>query len=278
MTGAHVPADTPGLHAIRAGLGPTTLTAPGPGYVVVRTPSRPDFLDGNALHVEEAVDVTSLDHWLRAFDERLRHLPDIAHQELCWETDLSLPDAGAYTDRLAAAAAERGLELARLTLMELGEAVRPMVPLTQGVQVVRATDEKHWFGVRGLHVSDEPGTPGAFWTWRMEQYAELARTGRGASWVAYRFGIPAATASVLAADGSGVASVESVITHPVHRRLGLASHLVAVAAATHRREHPGDRIALLADHGSDAERMYARLGFRPTGTVWIALRRPPAGR
>lgn len=264
----HAPTGAPGLRSVRAGLGPATVVSPGAGHLALQTPSRQDFRDGNALHVGELVEASSLQRWLWTFEQRLRHLSQLRHVRLDWESDATLPEPAAYATRMRRAVAEHGLELTRCTVMEAARELRPLVPLTEGVEVVRADRDEHWYGVRALNVSNAPAEPGSFWTWRTEQLRALARAGQGRSWLAYRFGIPVATVSVLAGGEGGLAGVEGVITHPVHRRLGLASHLVAVAATSHRAEHAHDRILLLVEHGSDAERLYGRLGFHPCGTVW----------
>jgi GNAT superfamily N-acetyltransferase len=272
------PAGTPGLRSLRASFTPRTLVATGPGHLVLQTAGRQDFHEGNGLHVDELVDVGSLDRWLQAFDERLAHLPGVGHITVRWETGADFAAAGAYATRMAAAVADHGLELDRMTVMELGDDVVPMVPLTAGIHAVRATSDPHWWGARALHISGYPETPAEFWTWMVDQQRSVVEAGAGVAWLAYRFGTPVGTAAILR-DGRGLASIDGVITHAVHRRLGVASHLVAVACAAYRDGHPDERIVLLADHGSDAERLYARLGFRAVGTVWGAVGRAlPAGR
>lgn len=260
------PADTPGLRALRASLTPVTLVAAGPDHRVLQTAWRQDFRDGNALHVDGVVAPDELGRWVQAFDERLGHLPGIEHVQVRWETDAGLAEAGAYAQELTAAARARELEVERSTVMELSGSPRPLVPLTEAVDVVRAERDEAWWGVRALRISDAGGGV-EFAAWRTGQLRELAEHGGGAAWLAYRFGVPVATAGVWR-DRAGVAVVDDVITHAVHRRLGIASHLVAVACESHRETFPDDRLLLLATHGSDAERLYARLGFVAVGTVW----------
>ncbi len=259
--------DTPGLRSVRASLSPATELLRGPGHVALVTPSRRDFHEGNALHVEEPVDAGDLDRWLAAFEERFGHLAGVDHRRVLWETGPGLTDAGAYAERLRAAAEARGLDLDRMTLMALGEELRPMAPFTDGVEAVRAVRDVHWAGVRALHASSTPTPATQLRAWRTAELAALADAGRGGVWLAFRFGVPVATCALFR-DGAGIASLDDVITHAVHRQLGIASHLAAVACGAHRAAFPDDRILLLADHGSAAERLYARLGFAPIGTVW----------
>lgn len=268
MTPPARPADTPGLRSIRASLTPVTLVASGPGHLVLQTAWRQDFRTGNAIHVDGVVQPEEVGRWVLAFAERLGHLPDVRHVEVRWETDLSFTGAGAYAERLAAAArdVDHGLDVERLTVMALDGDPRPVVPLTAGVEVVRADRDEHWWGVRALQISGAGGAT-EFSTWRTGQLRELAEHGGGGAWVAYRFGVPVGSAGVWR-DRAGVAVVDDVVTHAVHRRLGIASHVVAVASGAHRAAFPEDRLLLLTDHGSDAERLYARLGFVAIGTVW----------
>lgn len=268
MTSTARPADSPGLRAVRASLTPLTLVAPGPGHLALQTSSRQDFRSGNALHVEGPVDPHDLARWKQAFAERLGHLAGVDHVEVRWETDASFTEAGAYAERLRAAARDLDLAIERWTVMALDGEPRPFVPLTAGVEVVRADRDEHWWGVRALRISEAAGQSG-FSTWRTDQLRELATHGRGGAWLAYRHGIPVGSAGVWR-DGAGTAVVDGVVTHAVHRRLGIASHLVAVASSAHREAHPDDRLLRLVEHGSDAERLHARLGFVATGTVWGA--------
>ncbi|MBW3620934.1 MAG: GNAT family N-acetyltransferase [Actinobacteria bacterium] len=268
------PAGSPGLRATRASLTPATLIAPGPGHLVLRTAGRGDFREGNALHVDDVLEADAVDRWVAAFAERLGHLAGVEHVLVRWETDVAFADAGTYAARLRAAAAERGLALDRLTVMELAGEPRALVPLTEGIDVVRAARDEQWWGVRALRISAAGGETDLS-TWRTDQQRELAEHGGGAAWLAYRFGVPVAAAGVWR-DGAGVAVVDDVVTHAVHRRLGIASHLVAVASRAHRQAFPDDRLLLLVEHATDAERLYARLGFAAVATVW-GLTTPGSG-
>jgi GNAT superfamily N-acetyltransferase len=86
-----------------------------------------------------------------------------------------------------------------------------------------------------------------------------------------RHGAPVGRLTV-AHDRQGLAVVEDVIVHPVHRRLGIASALTHTAVARHLAERPGSRVGLGAEPAGPADHLSRRLGFRPHATVWTALR------
>lgn len=254
------------LRSWRVTMGPRTLMSTGPDHKVLVTTWRQDFWSGNAVHVDAHVEPDDLDRWLAVFEERLGHLPGIEHVQIVWATDDDqLDDVGDYQRRMTDACAERGLDLDRLTVMELDE-LRPLAPAT-AVEVAPASTPADYAGATAI-INQEGGTID-FWRWRMDRFEELALAGRGRLWLGRRFGIPVATASVFR-DDSGVASLDEVVVHPPSRRLGIGSHITAVAAGAHQRSFPDDRIVLGVDHASDAQRLYARLGFTPLATVWQA--------
>lgn len=254
------------LRSFRVALGPRTLMSTAPDHKVLVTTWRQDFWSGNAVHVETDVEPDDLDRWQAVFEERLGHLPGIKHQMIVWATE-QREDIGDYQRRMTAACEERGLTLDRLTIMELDD-LKPMSPATP-VEVVPAKEDGDFAGLVALLAQGNGQVD--FWKWRADRFKEMALAGRGRVWVVRRFGIPAAVA-VCFRDEAGVASVDDVVVHPPHRRLGIGSHITAVTAGAHRDSFPDDRIVLGTDHGSDAERMYARLGFKPIATVWQATK------
>lgn len=254
------------LRSFRVALGPRTLMATGPDHRVLATSWRQDFWSGNAVHIETDVEPDDLDRWLAVFEERLSHLPGVQHRMLVWATDdQQLDDVGAYQRRMTAACEERGLTLDRLTVMELDE-LRPLAPATE-VEVVPATADTDYAGLVAILAQGNGQVD--FWKWRADRFKELALDGRGRVWMARRFGIPVATAVVFR-DEEGIASVDDVNVHAPHRRLGIGSHITAIAAGAHRESFPDDRVVLATEHASDAQRLYARLGFKPIATVWQA--------
>lgn len=81
-----------------------------------------------------------------------------------------------------------------------------------------------------------------------------------------------ACVTTLYSDGT-IALVDSVTTLRAHRGHGLAS--ATVALATQEALAAGHELVLVnALEGSDAQRIYARLGFRAAGRSWVFTRPP----
>jgi GNAT superfamily N-acetyltransferase len=289
-----------GLAISRAGVSPRTLVTYARDHVSVRTPSRPDFRDGNTIDLEAVPAPGDLAAWTARFTETIGKL-GVQHVHLRWETPL-LPDAPPDVptpDRdLAEAAAELGMQLHPTTVLLLTE---PVAPPEVGAELVTVTPPSRVPGVRGPEVSaaDTPveverrwhavtvldrytagDTPddwrtsdAEFTAWAVDVLRELSAAGRATIWLALRHGAPVARAVVLH-DRQGLAAVEDVVVHPAHRRLGIASALTHRAVVDHLAEHPGSRIGIGAEPAGPADHLYRRLGFRPHATVWTALRAP----
>jgi hypothetical protein len=111
-----------------------------------------------------------------------------------------------------------------------------------------------------------------FVAWSVDVQRELTTDGRAQVWLAMRHGGPVGRLT-LAHDRQGLAVIEDVIVHPVHRRLG---HRVRVDGHTAVDPPPRGASRQPDRHRGRArqpgDRLYRRLGFRPHATVWTALR------
>ena len=80
------------------------------------------------------------------------------------------------------------------------------------------------------------------------------------------------SATDLYSDGR-TAQVEDVATSPDHRGKGLASAVV-LRAVEEALASGHDFLFLVANDGSPAQELYARLGFETAGHTWSFLRKP----
>jgi GNAT superfamily N-acetyltransferase len=278
--------DRLGLAVVRASLSGRSLVTYARDHVTVRTPSRPDFRDGNTLDLLVPPVPDDLPRWIDRFEETTGRL-GAAHVQLRWETPLdpnTPPASPPAAPSLAAAVTELGFTLTPITVLLLDDLVVPR-PAPAELLAVGAPSavpggpvDRRWHAATVLYRYETGEDPDAwreldedFVAWAVDVQRELATDGRAQVWLAMRHGGPVGRLT-LAHDRQGLAVVEDVIVHPVHRRLGIASALTHAAVAAHLHAHPESRVGLGADPSSPADHLYRRLGFRPHATVWTALR------
>lgn len=256
-----------GLASERLGLGPATLQTVVHDHVALRTPTRPAFWPGNALHLFAPPD--DLGAALVRFDRSVGQLPGVTHRVVAWETP------GRDDDPRTSVPDE--VELLSTEVGVLGpEADAPRAPIPDQVTIVRADTPEQWAGAKVLYLQagwegDEP-----HWRWLVEEHRALAADGAGATLVAYRFGIPIGRAALFVPH-AGVAPrvhqlavVEDVVVHPLHRRIGVASALVSATVELARGVLPEVRVVVRSEPGSTTAGWYARLGFAPVSRTWVA--------
>ena len=272
--------DRLGLSVLRASLSARSLVTYARDHVTVRTPSRPDYHDGNTLDLEGAPSPATLDGWLDRFRSTIGNL-GVRHVQLRWEAP---GEPHAVDPALRDAVRERGLELlaTRVLLLEqlrpVGGAPAEILPLEPPTSTGGPADRR-WHGATVLYryEAQEPGGTGwRFWNeefvaFSVEVQAELARAGRARVWLAMRHGVPVGRLTCTH-DRQGLAAVEDVVVHPAHRRLGIGAALTHAAVADRCTAEPEGRVGLGVEPDSAAERLYRRLGFATHATVWTARR------
>jgi len=228
-------------------------------HLVVRTPTNPAFHWGNFVLVTDPAAVDDADRWLATFETGF---PDAPHRAIGLVAEPS-DDSAWYS---------LGLVVEHEDV--LATRSRPAsVTLADGYQVRELSDPEDWSQSTDLEVEEFPGDE------EFQRRAAITRaemTARGlAGWFgAFRDGVLAAQLGIVDC-GDGVARYQAVLTADGHRRQGLASHLIGVAA-----RWAADRGArtwvIIADADSPASRLYQARGFTRTDRSAQAYRKPPA--
>jgi GNAT superfamily N-acetyltransferase len=236
-----------------------------PDHLVVRTPDNPDFHWGNFVLVTDGDAVDDADRWVGVFAA--------AFPEASW-VSVGLPRMPAAPGPWAALGL--GLELEEvLTTRALP---RP-APLAPGY-TVRQLEGDDWEQDLARSVAENDATgaedPKSFLRFARGQL--LARQDLSARGVGAWFGAFAADGVLVADLGivrcGSTARYQDVTTEEAHRRRGLASHLLGVAAQWSAGAGC-DRWVIVTEATNPAGRVYRASGFVPdTGTVQ-AYRPPP---
>jgi GNAT superfamily N-acetyltransferase len=184
--------------------------------------------------------------------ERWREL----HGEIFAWRDGALPAVITWYDQLDVPPSEIADEVQTALLAPLAVID---APLPDGLKAIDLSGDASWDSAGDLSCAIFPQYAD-FNRWRLATLRALTERGRGL----YRAlvdsdGSVVAAAGAFHADGAGrFANVE---TAPSHRRRGCAAHLIASALRDLRKRV--DDVVIVADSGSDAERLYRALGFVP---------------
>jgi GNAT superfamily N-acetyltransferase len=200
--------------------------------VVVETPDEPGWSDGNYLMLPRAPRGDEIAEWTRRFERELGTHRVVA---LRWDEPTGEPYADFTVDTYE--------------LMTADEVLAPV----------------HALPTRELAADELPATAELAWAIgdrHDDAYHQFLR--RRAHWQARvptmrfygGFDAGALVASVGLFEAGAIARFQDVQTLPSHRRRGLAGALLATAA-----RNTSSRFAILAQPGSDAQRVYTRVGF-----------------
>ena len=233
-------------------------------HLLVRTPANPDFHWGHCLFVTNPAAVDDAGRWVRTFQS--------AFPEVGWVA-IGLITMPAELD--AWSALGLGLEqddvlttrtLPRLTPRPQGYAVRRLTGDDWARSVARSVAENDRTG------DEEPLSFERFATAQAQARRELSERGVGASFGAFKAGLLVAELGIVACGQT--ARYQSVGTDQDHRRRGLASHLLGVAARW-AADHGCDRGVIVTEATNPAGRVYRSVGFEPDVSNAQAYRKPP---
>jgi ribosomal protein S18 acetylase RimI-like enzyme len=232
------------------------------GYLVVVTPDDPTFYFGNLLVLPAPPEAGEVTRWTQTFAAELGGNPAIRHVALRWDgttgetgTEDELVAAGFEIERTQtmlattiAATAPPGLELRELAATEL--------PATAELEY--ANGDRH----------DEEFR--SFLHRRAAWQQQLVASGRAHFFGAFDGGSLVGSLGIVPLGAR--ARYQDVQTAASHRRRGIASALLALAA----QSVPGRELVIVAEQDGAAARLYERVGFHTHELNRAALRRPRA--
>lgn len=231
-------------------------------YLVVATPTEPSYYFGNLLVWPAAPQVGEIAYWLRRFADELGRDPAIRHVAFRW--DGTTGDVGARHELVAAGFTVWVHDVMRATTVTAAPtsyALRPLRPdeLVADAELAYAISDQHDEGFR------------AFTLRRAAWKRTLVERGLATWWGAFA-GAQLVGSLGLARFGT-LGRYQDVQTATAHRQRGIASALLAAAAADARAAGV-EQLVIVVEPDSPASRVYARAGFAPIERTASAFRAP----
>jgi GNAT superfamily N-acetyltransferase len=231
-------------------------------YIVVVTPDDPGYYYGNLLVLPAPPQVGEVAYWTRRFGEELGHDPAIRHVTLWW--DGITGDAGARDELVAAGFTIETSHVMVADDVNAPESPLPILPLAP--EQVLATADLAW-AIGDRH--DEAYR--SFLDRRAAWHSRLVERGTARFWGVHDHGDLVASLGIVTLGT--LARYQDVQTAVAYRKRGIASALLATAGRD-ALERDADRVVIIAQPNSEAERVYARVGFRVVERTSSACRYP----
>lgn len=236
-------------------------------HLVVSSPLEPEAWWGSFLLLPGPPPPERTEHWLAQF---ARDLPGADH--VCFAFDGTADDP-ACVRRFA----ESGLVVERSAVLTAQRMAAP-AHVAQDAVCRELVDDADWAAHLDLRVAclardEDPVRHRAFAVARSARMRRLAEAGLGAWWGAFVDGRLLATMGLYLA-WPGVARFQSVETHPLARRRGLAGTLLHHVGAWGLTALGAQTLVIVTDPETDAVRLYRSLGFTDAGWSLQAERGP----
>lgn len=244
---------------VLAGTGLTTFDDRG-DHVVKRTPSMPDFWDGNAVILrDQGLGVSEgLTRFAAAF-------PDASHISLCW--DGPTPMGAQLTDT------DLEPDISHVLKLDAPMAKAPHVPNIQFRPFLRPEDWEQSLDLAleiGVEEGFDPTPHRPYLHRRIAGRRQQVDAGLGL-WFGGFDGDLLVGQLGLFLDQT-LARYQDVETRKGHRRRGIARRLLSMAHLWQLDRAPDATLVILVDPDSAAERLYRRVGFQRVETL-VALGR-----
>ena len=225
-------------------------------YLVIRTPSNPNYYWGNFLIFDAPPEPGDFRRWNELFAREVGTPPLIKHKVFAWNTVDGR--RGDVTDFLAA-----GFELSEEVVMVAETLIRPK--RYHHDLEIRALEADAEFAEHiELHVLCREGEDEtdyrAFYRAKTDAYRRMIAAGLGRWFGAFLNGKLVADMGIFA-EGE-LARYQSVVTHPAFRRRGVCSTLLYEVGRFALGTLGAKTLVIVADDHYFAKGIYAEIGFR----------------
>ena len=228
-------------------------------YLVIRTPSNPDFYWGNYLIFADPPAEGDLDRWRGHFSREIGPPPAVKHQVFGWDSPQG--DLGEISPFLSA-----GFRLVQSVVL-ISHAPQLPTRLNESIIVRVLQSEDDWAQATDNQVACREADFSEV-DYRLFKHPQMARYRRmQAAGLGHWYG--AFLADRLVADlgiflEDGIARFQSVGTHPDFRRQGIAASLVYQSSLLAMQEFKLHTLVIVAEQDSSPSRIYESVGFKIT--------------
>jgi len=271
--------DRMGLAVERVVVSARTVVTYTRDHVVVRTPSHPNDTRGNTLDLVGIPQVDELPVWVKRFADTIGMIGATTTRLRFEHAVVDEPPA----DTLAWLS-QAGFSV-RVNTVYLRDATLPIGRVNADIRLLAAEPEgvdvvvdRQWFAAdvidkyrRGTDVAEYVVRDDTEYTESTAVLREHAVAERARVFVAYRYGTPVGRI-VATHDRQGLVVIHALVVHPVHRRSGIGSSLLATAIAGYSNQTPPVRVGVSVPAGSDVHVLIDREGFHPHAVVYTAER------
>ncbi len=243
--------------------------------VALRSPADPSFRWGNLLVLAEPLRPGERARWEARFAAAFAGLPEVRHRTFAWS------GADGAVAELEAAGYEADRNAVRIA--GPAELIAPE-RAPEGFALRQVRRESDWAAVLAMQLEDPHGEdPAAYRTHRERRaavYRRIASGGvpglRGAWYLATLDGEPAGSMGAFVRDG--LARCQYVYVAERQRRRGVAGAMVHGVVRAAFETWGAARAVIMVDEGTQAERVYRRVGFETVIERYVgASLRGPGG-
>lgn len=232
-------------------------------HIVVRSPHNPDYHWGNFILVSNSSLVGDGERWMKTFSD--------AFPEATWVA-IGLPEFPSSADTWASF----DVDLERMAVLKA--LVPPSIPEISSHYTARILEGDDWNLLLAREISENKNSgeedPKAFERYisnAIKGYEELCRKGLAAWFGAFHDSELVSDLGIVICGET--ARYQSVQTDEKHRRNGLASHLLGLAA-NWAGQNGCTSWVIVTESTNDAGRVYRKAGFNPDFETVTVYRSP----
>lgn len=228
-------------------------------YLVVETPTNPDYYWGNFLIFPHPPTLHDQPKWESLFFQEFRHQPQVKHQAFTWDCPQRGADFSGFVQE----------EAAELTLTKLQKPVN----FNEKIEVRPLLTDADWeaaiynqMSTRQESFAYEPYF--RFKKAQMDRYRRLTKAGHGQWYGAFLQGKLVGDCGYFIFGEIG--RFQSVGTHPDHRRQGVCATLIYECIF----QNPRAKTSVIVAELGTAERVYRSVGFHGQQSIFQLTKRP----